>query len=196
MTIPSRRRERKKARTRAEISEAAMRLFVAQGYDAVTLAQVADAADVSVTTLFKYFPRGKESLIFEEDQTRASELRSALRDRPLNQSVLDALYDFWRDSRRRRVDEREAFQGFQELVSQTPALRDYGRRLWADLKPLLAVELAQERHLAADHPDILVLAHLAVEVLLWAQHQPNLEDMHDIFRRLELGWPPRAPNHS
>ncbi|MDQ2738888.1 MAG: TetR family transcriptional regulator, partial [Actinomycetota bacterium] len=46
------RRERKKAATRAAIADAALRLFLARGYDQVSVKDVADAADVAVTTLF------------------------------------------------------------------------------------------------------------------------------------------------
>lgn len=49
-------RERKKARTRAQIRETALRLFLEQGYEATTVQQVADAAVVSLSTLFRYFP--------------------------------------------------------------------------------------------------------------------------------------------
>ncbi len=49
-------RERKKARTRVQIRETALRLFLEQGYEATTVQQVADAADVSLSTLFRYFP--------------------------------------------------------------------------------------------------------------------------------------------
>jgi len=49
-------RQRKKARTHAQIREAALRLFLEQGYEATTVQQVADAADVSLSTLFRYYP--------------------------------------------------------------------------------------------------------------------------------------------
>jgi len=49
-------RERKKARTRAEIRQHALRLFLAQGYEATTVQQIADAAEVSLSTLFRYYP--------------------------------------------------------------------------------------------------------------------------------------------
>ncbi|GII83878.1 TetR family transcriptional regulator [Sphaerisporangium siamense] len=57
-------RERKKRRTKEAIREAAMRLFMERGFDAVTVAEVAAAAEVAKVTLFKYFPT-KESLILE-----------------------------------------------------------------------------------------------------------------------------------
>ena len=59
-------RERKKARTRAAIQEHAVRLFRAQGYDATTVEQIADAAEVSPSTVFRYFPT-KEDLVISDE---------------------------------------------------------------------------------------------------------------------------------
>jgi AcrR family transcriptional regulator len=59
-------RERKKARTRASIQEHAVRLFRAQGYDATTVEQIAEAAEVSPSTVFRYFPT-KEDLVISDE---------------------------------------------------------------------------------------------------------------------------------
>ena len=61
-------RELKRAKTRKLISDIATNLFIERGYDAVTTAEIARLAEVSVTTLFNYFPT-KESLVFDEDQS-------------------------------------------------------------------------------------------------------------------------------
>jgi AcrR family transcriptional regulator len=59
-------RERKKAKTRAAIQHEALRLFRQQGYGSTTVEEVADAAEVSVSTLFRYFP-SKEDLVLSDE---------------------------------------------------------------------------------------------------------------------------------
>jgi AcrR family transcriptional regulator len=59
-------RERKKARTRQTIQREAMRLFTAQGYESTTIEQIADAAEVSPSTFFRYFPT-KEDVVVQDD---------------------------------------------------------------------------------------------------------------------------------
>ncbi|MGH7918958.1 MAG: TetR family transcriptional regulator [Candidatus Dormibacteraceae bacterium] len=59
-------RERKKARTRASIQEHALRLFRERGYAGTTVEQIIDAAEVSESTLFRYFP-AKEDVVLQDD---------------------------------------------------------------------------------------------------------------------------------
>jgi AcrR family transcriptional regulator len=59
-------RERKKARTRAAIRQHALRLIREQGYYATTVEQIADAAEVSPATFFRYFPT-KEDVVLQDD---------------------------------------------------------------------------------------------------------------------------------
>jgi len=59
-------RERKKAKTRATIREHALRLFRDQGYGATTVEQIAEAAEVSPATFYRYFPT-KEDVVLQDD---------------------------------------------------------------------------------------------------------------------------------
>jgi AcrR family transcriptional regulator len=59
-------RQRKKARTRAALREHALRLIREQGYDATTVEQIAEAADVSPSTFFRYFPT-KEDVVLQDE---------------------------------------------------------------------------------------------------------------------------------
>ena len=58
-------RERKKARTRAEIQSHALRLFRTQGYDATTVAQIIEEAEVSQSTFFRYFPTKEDVVLYD-----------------------------------------------------------------------------------------------------------------------------------
>lgn len=59
-------RERKKARTRRLIQEHGLRLFREQGYDATTVQQIIDAADVSESTFFRYFPTKADVVLLDD----------------------------------------------------------------------------------------------------------------------------------
>ena len=88
-------RERKKERTRAQIRETALRLFAEQGYEATTVQQVAEAAEVSLSTLFRYFPT-KARLVLRVDLSRL--VRDAFRAAGPDDSVFDAIEGAMRES--------------------------------------------------------------------------------------------------
>ena len=74
---PVSRRERKKGRTRADIYNAAMNLFVRRGFDSVTIEDICDAADVARATFFLHFP-AKEALLIEYGERANDELAAAI----------------------------------------------------------------------------------------------------------------------
>lgn len=78
-------RDRKKARTRRAIADAALRLFTEHGYDAVTVADIAAEADVGTRTLHRYYA-SKDELLFAEDDDHRTELARLLADRPADES--------------------------------------------------------------------------------------------------------------
>ncbi|MFE9812799.1 TetR family transcriptional regulator [Streptomyces sp. NPDC005548] len=81
-------RERKKQKTRERIRREAYNLFAEHGYEATTVDQIADAAEVSPSTFFRYFPT-KEDVVVQDEYDPA--LAEALRARPAAESVVDAI---------------------------------------------------------------------------------------------------------
>jgi AcrR family transcriptional regulator len=134
------RRERKKAATRQALSDAAMALFVARGFDSVTVREVADAADVSTTTLMKHFPT-KEALVFDRDDEIERALVAAVANTSSKLSALDALRDYMRARVARVRSERRT--AFMKLVRATPALADYWQKMWMRHEHVLAHTLAR-----------------------------------------------------
>jgi AcrR family transcriptional regulator len=81
-------RERKKARTRAAIQHEALALFRAQGYSATTIEQICDAAEVSESTFFRYFPT-KEAVVLTDDYDPL--IAKAFRAQPAHLGTAQAL---------------------------------------------------------------------------------------------------------
>jgi len=86
--LPEGLRERKKRATRDAIAAAARRLFAERGFDDVTVAEVAAAADVSEKTVFNHFAT-KEDLAFAGGEARLNQLLADIAQRPAGTSVLD-----------------------------------------------------------------------------------------------------------
>ncbi|MFF3509996.1 TetR/AcrR family transcriptional regulator [Streptomyces sp. NPDC002573] len=81
-------RERKKIKTRTAIRKATYRLVQEQGYDATTIEQIAEAAEVSPSTVFRYFPTKEDIVITDEyDPILEEELRARPADEPLTRSL-------------------------------------------------------------------------------------------------------------
>src|SRR4051794_37023149 len=89
-------RERKKQRTREQITGAALELFSTRGYHATTVAEIAAAADVSERTVFGYFAT-KEDILFADHHALEQGLSEALERRP-HGHALDALREFLVDN--------------------------------------------------------------------------------------------------
>ncbi|TDQ04833.1 TetR family transcriptional regulator [Labedaea rhizosphaerae] len=81
-------RERKKARTRRAIRDHAMRLFTEQGYAATTVEQIAEAAEVSPSTFFRYFPTKEEVVLADDIDPVAFE---SFQNQPPEMTPLEAL---------------------------------------------------------------------------------------------------------
>ncbi|WP_229904616.1 TetR/AcrR family transcriptional regulator [Lentzea cavernae] len=185
MTEPG-RRERKKLQTRQSISDAATRLFLERGFDDVGVKEIADTADVSVTTLFKHFP-SKEALLFDEDGEQEAALVAVVRNRD-GRSIPMALRDhFVRAARGHAADPR--FEVFQRLVLETPALREYGHRMWTRHQGALARAIAEETGAPADDVRCAALARFALDARdVIFDHADREKAADEVFGLLERGW--------
>ncbi len=186
------RRARKKAATRTAIADAALSLFLAHGYEAVSIRQIAEAADVSVATVFVHFP-SKEALIFDEDAGFGSDLQAAVTGRPDGQDLLSALEAFADGTAVVRYAGTPEFDTFRALVDRTPELRDYGRRTWTRHAAALAdtvIDDATRRGHPVDGTQGAVLARFVLEALDLASVSPDPRGvLSAAFTLLRQGWP-------
>jgi AcrR family transcriptional regulator len=193
VSAPMGRRERKKAATRQAIADAAMRLFLERGYDDVGIREIADAADVSTTTLFKHFPV-KEALVFDEDADQEARLLAAVRERPEGQSIPAALREHALRYRIAAADADARFTAFVDLVNNAPALRDYLQGMWLRHTSALAQVIAEDSGLPAADPACTALAHFALEAPRAARGQDDpRQAITRAFDLLENGWNTLAP---
>ena len=135
-------RERKKALTRAAIVEAAQRLFEEHGFDNVTVAEIADAANVSVKTLFVYF-RAKEELAFADNQL-IEEIIGAMAARKPGTTHAEAVAAELVAQVRAQGDPAAGVEGFHRGYGQSPAIQSGLLRLWADYEDRVTAFLAAE----------------------------------------------------
>ena len=152
-------RESKKLRTRQEIADRAMQLFAQRGFDHVTVAEVAVAADVSEKTVYNYFPT-KEDLFFDEVPAREAGLVAAITGRREGESILQAL---------RRLQAAECprlcspgFATFARIIEQSTALKAKELEVMARFVQVLTETLQAE--LALDERDARIAAGLLVSV--------------------------------
>lgn len=151
MNTPPGLRERKKQQTRQLIAETARRLFAERGFEAVTVAEVASAAQVAEGTVFNYFPR-KEDLFYSRLEAFEEELLEAIRNRNPGESVLAAFRDFM--LRQRGVFDVKAAGGDREatkqirtvtrVITESPSLLARERQVFAHYSKSLAKLIAEE----------------------------------------------------
>ena len=141
-------RERKKQQTRELIAETARRLFGQRGFEAVTVAEIARAADVSQATVFNYFPT-KEDLFYSGLEAFEDEMLAAVRERASGESVLAAFRAFLLGQRGvfdlpEEAEATERLRTVTRVVTQSPALLARERRVFADYARSLAALIADE----------------------------------------------------
>ena len=166
-------RERKKRETREAIAAAARRLFLERGFDGVTVAEVARAADVSPATVFNYFPT-KEDIFFSGMRAFEAQLVEAVRKRGSGVSALAAFRQQLIQNVTRLAQPRTAdmIASAARVISATPALQARERAVVAEHTTMLADVLATEAAGAGSHVEVRVVANALMGV-----HIALLEDV-------------------
>ena len=164
MSTPPDRRTRKRLATRQIISDTATRLFLERGFDAVTVDDIATAADVGRMTVFNHFPR-KEDMFFDRDEEGRESLREALRQRDPHVTPIETL----RLLAHRLVAEGSPYvdfstdsQGFMDTIENSESLKARARAIGSEFAHLMTVALARSVGRDPADPD----AHLAAGLLV------------------------------
>lgn len=167
-------RERKKIQTRLAIRRAAFELFDTQGYANTTVDQIAEAADVSPRTLYRYFGV-KEALLLSDDQI--SPIVQAFIDAPADLTIVDAY--------RHAVatvfgslspEEREVAAAGQRMMYEIPEARGLIYSEYIRLIEMITDALKSRPDGPADHLERRVIAGAIVGVLIGASHETPMPD--------------------
>ena len=145
-------RERKKLQTRQLIADTARRLFAERGFESVTVADVARAADVSEATVFNYFPT-KEDLFYSGLEAFEEELLTTIRERDSGESVLASFGRFVLEPRgllaSKDPESVERLGAISRVIEESPSLLAREERIFAGYTDSLAALLADETRAGA-----------------------------------------------
>ena len=212
-------RERKKRLTRQAISDAAMALFVERGFDAVTVTEVAAAADVSEKTVFNHFSC-KEELLFDLDPDIEAALIDLVKQRAPGVSVLEALRHFAGSVATAEqvaepnppgraianLDEQHVRSRFHQIILESPTLLAYqnvrAARYEAKLRDAFLAEIAADDVPGRAQAYALAAAVIAIIRLEFetglspsakegARARPLLDAGFDALERGFAGWQKR-----
>jgi AcrR family transcriptional regulator len=160
-------RERKKSRTRDAIVEAALDLFERQGYDATTVEEIAEAADISPRTFFRYFD-AKDDVVLPEKQRDEHEpgFEEALAARAADVGPVAAVHQMFRDEAARAIAEDPLFLRQFRVTMQTPSLKtrafDHFQEHQDQLRRVFAIQLGVDEDALQAH-----LRAAAVGTTMW-----------------------------
>ncbi|SFY43753.1 TetR/AcrR family transcriptional regulator (plasmid) [Streptomyces atratus] len=192
MTVPSGRRERKKAATRQKIADTALRLFLERGYDAVGIREVAAEADVAVTTLFSHFA-SKEALVFEQDEDFEQRLTQAVTGRAPHEPLIPALRSEIQALVRHCTADSAA--PIWRMIDESPALRKYEESMRLRHAETLATAIAADPELPQTATASRTIARFVIDAYSLAREAAEPEAAVDeIFWMIEAAWEATCPS--
>jgi AcrR family transcriptional regulator len=166
-TPPLGLRERKKLATRQLIAETARRLFAERGFEGVTVAEIARAAEVSEKTVFNYFAT-KEDLVYWQLEAFEAQILGAVSGRAPGESALQAFSRFVLAQRGLIVEKdperREELLKLSRVIAESPALAEREQQIFGRFTASLAALLAEETGAAPDDVAARVAANAMMGV--------------------------------
>ncbi|MFF1649813.1 TetR/AcrR family transcriptional regulator [Streptomyces sp. NPDC058240] len=185
-------RERKKLRTRIAIRRATYRLISEQGYDATTIEQIAEASEVSPSTVFRYFAT-KEDIVLTDAYDPVME--AELRNRPADEPPLESLRFIMTEALTAFLASEEEPRQRTRLMVEVPAIRARMTETMSDTAKVLARALADRSGRNPDDLEVRVfiaaaLGALREVTLYWGEHGQEgdlIAMIHQALDRLEGG---------
>ncbi|WP_406007041.1 TetR/AcrR family transcriptional regulator [Streptomyces sp. NBC_00637] len=182
-------RERKKIKTREAIRTATYALIGEQGYDATTIDQIAERAEVSPSTVFRYFPTKEDIVLTDElDPVLLEELLA----RPTDESLADTMRYVMREGARRGMDENpEEARVRTDLMVQVPAVRSRMMESMSVIGRTLCVAIGERSGRDPDSLEVRVytmslLGGLMETALYWGEHGQKGDFVTLVDRTLDV----------
>ncbi|MFD3483536.1 TetR/AcrR family transcriptional regulator [Streptomyces sp. NPDC058665] len=166
-------RERKKLKTRATIREATYRLVAEQGYEATTVEQIAAAAEVSPSTVFRYFPT-KEDIVLTDEFDPVME--AAIRARPAGEPPLESMRAVLKQAVETILAEQpDEMRRRGKVMLEIPAVRARMTETMAETSLLLSRAVADRTGRETGDLEVRIFTASVVAVLrevtvYWAEH--------------------------
>lgn len=160
-------REQKAQRTRSTIGDAALDLFERQGYDATTMEQIAAAAEVSPSTLYRYFPTKDSTLLAHPGMDLAS-LSAELDRRPADEPLPEALGAAIEAALRQADEHTHLLLRLRRQLDVTPVARARLWDLWYASRTRLERAIGARAGVAPETLWVQVSAHTCLLVVQMA----------------------------
>jgi AcrR family transcriptional regulator len=182
-------------RTRQAIAEAGIALFRERGFNATTIEDIAQRADVSPRTFFRYFPR-KESLLLEGSEAKLSTIRARIAARQVSESPEECLVAVLREIVAELAADREWVEFISQLASEHPELLANHKRAMMNQITATFVTSLSERfgwspvdHLRLRSMTAAMVACVSTTIQAWLEEgatgrlQTHVEDAFEACRR-------------
>jgi AcrR family transcriptional regulator len=141
------RRDRKRLETRNGLAAVALELFAERGFDAVTVNDIADRADVDPSTFYRHFG-SKEAVIFSDLGDWTGRLGDAVRAQPADLPLLEMMRVGIKDMAAMQMVDMDNERHRAELIESSRSVRAHGLAVREAL--IEEVTLAIADHMAVD----------------------------------------------